>query len=194
MIDTLFGWYIQQHLKGKFITITFEESLVADDSDTLSILDAVDGAALQLMLQTDNFIIADVFSYADPGFVKVNVLPDNDSTLKFRIEATKNPARIPIMPPKMAETDLVLDYENEGQPNDLYISFTAMRIPEDNLDEFTVLSELIPVSIQNVDIQTLQTVQLLKNLIALQQGEPMPYDVKPDKKEAVESKGFCKRK
>lgn len=194
MIDTLFGWYIQEHLKGRFITITFEESLVADDSDTLSIADAVDGTLLQQMLETDNFIIADVFAYADPGFVKVNVLPDNDTMLKFRVEATKNPTRVPIMPPKMAETDLVLDYTNESQPNDLYVSFTAMRIPQNNMDEFTVLSETIPVSLQNIDLQTLQTVQLLKNLIALQQGAPMPYEVTIAQKEEVEKKEFCKRR
>lgn len=194
MIDTLFGWYIQQQLKGKFITITFEESLVADDTDTLSLGDAVDGTSLQQILETDNFILFDVFAYADPGFVKVNVLPDNDTTLKFRVEATKNPTRVPIMPPKMAEVDLVLDYTNESQPNDLYVSFTAMRIPETNLDEFTLLSEVVPSTLQNIDIQTLQTVQLLKNLIALQKGESEPYKVTLAEKEAIERKEFCRRR
>lgn len=194
MIDTLFGWYIQQQLKGKFITITFEESLVADDTDTLSLGDAVDGAAMVQMLETDNFILFDVFAYADPGFVKVNVLPDNDTSLKFRVEATKNPTRVPIMPPKMAEVDLVLDYTNESQANDLYVSFTAMRIPETNLDEFTLLSEVIPSTLQNIDIQTLQIVQLLQNLIALQQGKEQPWTVSVAQKEAVKKKEFCKRR
>ena len=194
MIDTLFGWYISEHLKGKFITVTFEESLVADDTDTLSLGDAVDGTALTLMLETDNFILFDVFAYADPGFVKVNVLPDNDTTLKFRVEATKNPTRVPIMPPKMAEVDLILDYTNESQPNDLYISFTAMRIPQANIDEFTLLSEVMPVTLQNIDIQTLQTVQLLQNLIALQQGQPQPFEVTLAKRLAAERKEFCKRR
>lgn len=194
MIDTLFGWYIQEKLKGKFITVTFEESLVADDTDTLSLADAVDGASMVQMLETDNFILFDVFAYADPGFVKVNVLPDNDTSLKFRIEATKNPTRVPIMPPKMAEVDLVLDYTNESQPNDLYVSFTAMRIPEANLDEFTVLSEVIPSTLKDIDIQTLQTVQLLQNLIALQQGKAQPWEVKVSEKELVEKKDFCKRR
>lgn len=194
MIDTLFGWYISEKLKGKFITVTFEESLVADDTDTLSLGDAVDGAALQQMLETDNFILFDVIAYADPGFVKVNVLPDNDTSLKFRVEATKNAFRVPIMPPKMAEVDLVLDYTNESQPNDLYVSFTAMRIPQTNLDEFTVLSEIIPSSLQNMDIQTLQIVQLLQNLIALQQGKEQPWTVTVAQKEAVEKKDFCKRR
>jgi len=53
---------------------------------------------------------------------------------------------------------------------------------------------VIPATLQNIDIQTLQIVQLLKNLIALQQGQPMPYDVTLAEREAVERKEFCKRR
>ena len=194
MIDTLFGWYIGTKLKGKFITIVFEESLVADDADTLSLSDAIDGTELKDKLDTDNFILFDVFSYADPGFVAMKVLPDNDPNKKFRIEATKNPTRIPIMPPKMAEVDLVLDYTNESQPNDIYISFTAMSIPEANLPAFTVLSELIPTSLSNIDMQTLSIWKELQNLLALQQGKPTPWVTTVPKEEIAEKREFCKRR
>lgn len=194
MIDTLFGWYIGTKLKGKFITIVFEESLVADDADTLSLSDAIDGTELKDALDTDNFILFDVFSYADPGFVKIKVLPDNDPNKKFRIEATKNPTRIPIMPPKMAEVDLVLDYTNESQPNDIYVSFTAMRIPEANLPAFTVLSELIPTSLSNIDLQTLSIWKELQNLVALQQDKPVPWVTEVPKEEKAEKREFCKRR
>lgn len=194
MIDTLFGWYIQEQLKGKFITITFEESLVADDAATLSLGDAEDGVALQNALDTDNFILFDAFSYADPGFVKALVLPDNDPIKKFRLEATKNPTRVPIMPPKLVEVDLVIDYTNESQPNDLYISFTAMRIPEDKMDDLTLLSEVMPVGLQNIDIQTLGILKELQNLVALQQGKPSPWTVIVPKAEEPEKKEFCRRR
>ncbi len=194
MIDKLMGWYVQEQLKGKFITVTFEESLVADDAATLSIGDAQDGAALQDALDTDNFILFDVFSYADPGFVKALVLPDNDPVKKFRIEATKYPTRIPIMPSKLIEVDLVIDYTNESQPNDLYISFTAMRIPEDKMDEFTLLSEVMPVGLQNIDNQTLGILKELQNLVALQQGKSAPWSVLIPKAEEIERKSFCKRR
>lgn len=206
MIDTLFGWYISEQLKGKFITVTYEESIVADDSATLSVADAVDGESLSKYLETDNFILFDVLAYADPGFVKVNAIPDNDTLKQFRLEATKNPVRVPIMPPKMVEVDLILDYTNESQPNDLYISFAAMRIPEDKMDDFTMLSELIPTSIHNIDIQTLQIGQLLQNQMATDAGTAPPFTVKPmcptgyyyDASKGacvseVERKGFCKR-
>ena len=194
MIDTLFGWYGGTKLKGKFITIEFEESLVADDTDTLSLADAIDGAELKNALDTDNFILFDVFSYADPGFVKIKVLPDNDPNKKFRIEATKNPTRIPIMPPKMAEVDLVLDYTNESQPNDIYVSFTAMRIPEDKLYDFTILSELIPVSLSDIDLQTLGIWKELQNLVALQQGQAAPWVTTVPKEEIADKREFCKRR
>ena len=194
MIDTLFGWYVGTKLKGKFITIVFEESLAADDADTLSLSDAIDGTDLKNALDTDNFILFDVFSYADPGFVKIKILPDNDPNKKFRIEATKNPTRIPIMPPKMAEVDIVLDYTNESQPNDIYISFTAMRIPETNLPSFTILSELIPTSLSNIDMQTLGVWKELQNSVAIQQGESPPWVTTIPEREEVEKKEFCKRR
>lgn len=194
MINTLFGWYVGTKLKGKFITIQFEESLVADDADTLSLSDAIDGADLKNALDTDNFILFDVLSYADPGFVTMKVLPDNDPNKKFRIEATKNPTRIPIMPPKMAEVDLVLDYTNESQPNDIYISFTAMRIPEDKLDDFTILSELIPTTLSDIDLQTLGIWKELQNLVALQQGKAAPWVTTPTVEAKADKKEFCKRR
>lgn len=193
MINNLFGWYVQEKFKCKFITVTFEQSLDADDSDTLDITDAVDGATLQTALEKDNFILFDVFSYAKPGFVKANILPDNDPLKKFRIEATNNPTRVPIMPPKLVEVDLVIDYENEGQPNDLYVSFNAMRIPQNKMDDFTVLSETIATSLPNIDLQTLGILKELQNLVALQQGKNAPWTVTIPKGEETEKKEFCKR-
>lgn len=198
MINTLFGWHVAQKFKAKFITVTFEESLTAGDSDTISLTDAVDGTALKAMLETDNFILLDVFSYADPGFVQIEVLPDNDSTKKFRIEATKNPGRVPIMPPKMAEVDLVLDYTNEDQPNDLYISFSAMRINQDKMPEFTLLAELLPESIERMDIELLSIRMILDNMLALEvAANPdviLPWDVPLPRERIEEYKEFCKRR
>jgi hypothetical protein len=74
MMDILTGWHVAEKFKAKFITVTFEQSLIAGESDTIQLTDAVDGATLKQILETDNFILFDVFSYADPGFVQVSVL------------------------------------------------------------------------------------------------------------------------
>lgn len=198
MMDILTGWHVAEKFKAKFITITFEQSLTAGESDTIPLVDAVDGATLKQILETDNFILFDVFSYADPGFVQVSVLPDSDSTKKFRIEATKNPARVPLMPPKMAEVDLVLDYTNEDQPNDLYISFSAMRINQDKLPEFTLLSELIPESIEHMDTELLNIRMILDNLLAIElAANPdavVPWVIPQPREKLEEYKEFCKRR
>lgn len=198
MMDILTGWHVAEKFKAKFITITFEQSLTAGESDTIPLTDAVDGATLKQILETDNFILFDVFSYADPGFVQVSVLPDSDSTKKFRIEATKNPARVPLMPPKMAEVDLVLDYTNEDQPNDLYISFSAMRINQDKLPEFTLLSELIPESIERMDTELLNIRMILDNLLAIgvaaNPDVVLPWVIPQPREKLEEYKEFCKRR
>ena len=198
MMDILTGWHVAEKFKAKFITVTFEQSLTAGGSDTIPLVDAVDGTSLKQILETDNFILFDVFSYADPGFVQVSVLPDSDSTKKFRIEATKNPARVPLMPPKMAEVDLVLDYTNEDQPNDLYISFSAMRINQDKLPEFTLLSELIPESIERMDTELLNIRMILDNLLAIgvaaNPDVVVPWDVPQPREKIEEYKEFCKRR
>lgn len=198
MIDILTGWHVAEKFKAKFITVTFEQSLIAGESDTIQLTDAVDGATLKQILETDNFILFDVFSYADPGFVQVSVLPDSDSTKKFRVEATKNPARVPLMPPKMAEVDLVLDYTNEDQPNDLYISFSAMRINQDKLPEFTLLSELIPESIEHMDTEILNIRMILDNLLAIElAANPdavVPWAIPLPREKLEEYKEFCKRR
>ena len=197
MSDILTGWHVAQKFKAKFISVTFEQSLIAGASGTISLADAVDGTRLKQMLETDNFIIFDMFAYADPGFVQVEVLPDNDLTKKFRIEGTKNPTRVPITPPEMAQVDLVLDYTNEDQPNDLYVSFSVMRINQDKLPEFTLLAEQLPTTIERMDIELLNIRMILDNLLAIETASNpdvgIPWDVPQPTERKEDYKEFCRR-
>lgn len=164
MLDTLFGWYVQESLKGKFISIVFRTSLEPDEEDTLTLSDAEDAAKIISWLTGDNFILTDVKAFATPGTVQLTILPDSDSTKQFKLDAINTPVTTPIMPPKLVETSLAIDYINESQPNDLYIIFSALKISESNMAKFTLLSELFPVSIENIDLQTLAAQKLLYNM------------------------------
>lgn len=177
MLDKLLGWYVKTKLGGRFISVVFEQSLESSDTGTFSITDAEDGTKLDNYLVSDNFILWEVFAYADPGMVKINVLPDNNTTEKFRLEATKKGDRVPMVPPVLIEADLVIDYENENQPNDIYLSFSGMRIPQKNMPAFTLLSQVLPTTLQNIDQQTLNNItqnntiiQQLNELIKLNKG------------------------
>jgi hypothetical protein len=177
MLDKLLAWYVKTKLGGRFISVVFEQSIASSGTGTFSITDAEDGTKLDNYLISDNFILWEVFAYADPGMVKINVLPDNNTTEKFRLEATKKGDRVLMVPPIYVEADLVIDYENENQPNDIYISFSGMRIPQKNMPAFTLLSQVLPTTLQNIDQQTLNNItqnntiiQQLNELIKLNKG------------------------
>lgn len=163
MLNTLFGWYVQEKLNGRYISLVFKESLDADEDDTLTLDDVLDATKVKSWLIGDNFILTDIWAYAVPGNVALIVLPDSDTTKQFYVEAVNEPTRTPISPPKLVETNLAIDYVNENQPNDLYIIIGAMRISEANTAKFTLLSELLPESLENIDLQTLGAQKLLVN-------------------------------
>lgn len=195
MLNNLFGYYVRSAMGARFITITFEKTIAAGATGSFSLTDAEDGAEQLDWLSNNNFILWDVFTYADPGFVNLLVKPDGESSKKFRIEATQNPTRIPLMPPKLVEADLQLDYTNTGQRNDVYISFSAMKISHDNYAEFLDFAERTSVALPEITAQNDLSIQLLANIQSLLKGESIIYDFPapyvPKKKKF--SKEFCKR-
>lgn len=195
MLNNLFGYYVRSAMGARFTSITFEKTIATSASGSFTLTDAEDGAEQLDWLSNDNFILWDVFTYADPGFVKLVVKPDAESTKKFRIEATQNPTRIPLMPPKLVEADLQLDYVNTGQRNDIYISFSAMRISHENYAEFLDFAERNSVALPEITSQNDLTIQLLSNIQSLLEGGSAIYDFPtkyvPKKKKF--DKEFCKR-
>lgn len=196
MLNNLFGLYVKENLGGRFITITFEKTLTASATGSFTISDAQDGANLATWLSSDNFLLWDAFAYADPGFVKLVFVPDNESTKKVRIEATNTPTRIPFTPPKLIEVDLALEYENESQPNNLYLSFSGMKITEENYANLIDFSDRWVNALLNIDQQTFDMVKLLQNLQSLQEGEGAVWDVTtPEtKRERKMFREYCKRR
>lgn len=186
MLDFLVGWYVREILGGRNTSIIWEESLAADASGVLTISDAVNGSIHASNLGTSDYIIYSGFAYANPGFVKVDIRPDNESTFKFRLDATSYPSRVSIMPPNLAEVEIYVDYVNESQPNDLYVSLNAVRLSEKNVAELTALSEDF-MSIKDLAIH-------MQNLIRVGQGETVEgYEEAPQMASATEKREFCKR-
>lgn len=195
MLNNLFGYYVRSAMGARFITITFEKSIAASAEGSFTLTDAEDGAEQLTWLSENNFILWDVFTYANPGFVNLVVKPDAEGVKKFRIEATQNPTRIPLMPPKLVEADLQLDYTNTGQRNDIYVSFSAMRISHDNYAEFLDFAERSSVALPEITSQNDLIIQLLSNIQSLLEGGSAIYDFPtayvPKKKKF--DKEFCKR-
>lgn len=196
MLNNLYGFYIRSAMGARYFTITFEKTIAAGAEGSFSLTDAEDGAEQLGWLSSDNFIMWDVFTYAVPGFVNLLVLPDGESTKKFRIEATQNPTRIPFMPPKLIEADILIDYKNTGERNDIYISFSAMRISHANYADFLDFAERTSIALPELTSQNDLIIQLLSNIQALSEGKSAVYDFPTTYVPITKkfTKEFCKRR
>ncbi len=155
MLNALLGWYVKEHMGGRVVSLVWEESLLANEESDYTIADARDGAVLAADLTNFDYLLYDVFTYADPGFVQIEVRPDDDATRRFILEATKKSTRMLLPVPTLVESDLVLSVKNEAVVNDIYVSFSAIRLSNENLAKFTVLSELLFQYAPNAIIQLL---------------------------------------
>ncbi len=165
MLNQLFGWYVREKLNARQVSLVWEQSIAKDGAGSFTIADAEDAATHTVDLVPYDYILTDVVLCADPGFVKLEIYPDGKGEQKFRLEATKNQVRIPLPVPMLVEADVELKYENEAQPNDLYVSFSGMKLTKDSLAKFTLLSELVPGTLDTMAARQLTTNKLLQNVI-----------------------------
>jgi hypothetical protein len=197
MLNHMFGWYVKQSLGGQFVTVVFEKSVAAAATGQFSIMDAINGAKHQADLTAFDYILFDVFAYAKPGFVKVDISPDADSSQAFRTECTPNATRTLFSPPVLVQTDLQLDYINEGVPNDIYLNFSALRLPQTNTPKFTLMSGQILSQMSTMNLNSFEIIRQLINIEDILQDRTPTYGATGGTTigyaEAVEECNFCRR-
>ncbi len=199
MMDTLIAWYTRTHLGCKFDTITFTESIAANVSGyAVTLTNAQDGTKKKEKLSGHNFIITDLYTVCTTGLVSAKILPDNDISTKFYVQIYQPlQKRLPV--PLLLLSDLVVVFDNdEGHINNAYLSFDGFWINEDVMPTFTMLSELIPSALANIDLQTL-AVQNILEAMAESEGVVAPddggwggYEIEPEYREFCK-RGRCKR-
>jgi len=193
MFDTLFGWYAKNSLGCKFDNIVFSESIAANTEETVSLTDAQDGERKKNKLTGSDFIITGIYSVCTTGVVDVKVLPDNDVDGKFYLQPYQ-PLSKKLPVPLHLTADLVAVFTNsEARINDVYIAFDGFWIPEGKMPHFTLLSELIPTALLNIDLQT-YAMQSIMEATAVAEGVTEPPEgwgiTLPPPEEYRE---FCKR-
>lgn len=196
MLDTLFGWHCRTNLGTRFDRITFAETIAASTTGyAVTIANAQDGAAKKSKLSGFNFIMTGMYSICTTGFVDVKVLPDNDTTAKFYAQAfSEYDMKFPS--PVLLMSDLVLEFDNnEAHDNNVYIAFDGFWISESKMPDFTLLSELIPATLADIDVQT-YAIQGILEAMAEAEGVVTPSDGwgYGAAQIAVVCKEFCKRK
>jgi hypothetical protein len=200
MLNTLFGWYARRDLGCKFDTIVFAESIAASTTGyAVTLTSAQEGTAKKVKLVGHNFIITDLYTVCTTGLVDAKVLPDNDTSAKFYLQVYQPvPRKLPI--PLLLMSDLVIEFDNnEGHINDAYIAFDGFWINEDKMPALTLLSELVPTALGNVDMQTLAIEHIL-GATAEAEGVVVPgyetstYETPTYLKAGKEFREFCKRR
>jgi len=195
MLDTLFGWHCRTNLGTRFDRITFAETVAASTSGyAVTITNAQDGVEKKSKLSGFNFIMTGMYSVCTTGFVDCKILPDNDTTAKFYLQAfNENTMRFPS--PILLMSDLVVEFDNdEAHDNNVYIAFDGFWISESKMPDFTILSELIPATLSAIDVQTF-SIQGLLEAMAAAEGIDIPtpaWDYGATRAKEV-CKEFCKR-
>lgn len=193
MLNTLLGWHAQQEFGARFITVAFEQTLAVNESTTLSLADSIDGAALVAALNTDDLLITGVSCRTDPGYAQVTAIPDNNASQKFRVEATNEPIFVPINPAKHVNLDIAVDIVNEGQLNNLYLTFSAIRLNQLKLAEFTLLANSLAKQPLTMQYELINIRKVLENMQAVQQGAAPPWQIDaPITKVSTKEKSFCR--
>jgi hypothetical protein len=199
-MDALFGWYARTDLGCKFDTIAFTESIAANTSGyAVTLTSAQDGAEKKGKLSGYNFIITDVYTGCTTGLVSAKILPDNDISTKFYTQIYQ-PIQRHLPVPLLLMTDLVIEFDNaEGHVNNAYLSFDGFWINEDVMPTLTMLSELIPSALANIDLQTLAAQNILEAMAEAEGLTPPDGDsgwtgyVAPPEYEEFCKRGRCKR-
>jgi len=169
MFDTLFGWYAKTSLGCKFDNIVFSESIAANTEETTSLTDAQDGTYKKDKLTGHDFIVTDVYSVCTTGVVDAKVLPDNDVEGRLYLQ-TYQPLSKKLPIPLHLTADLVVTFTNtEARINDVYIAFDGFWIPEGKMPNLTMLSELIPTALGNIDLQT-YAIQIILKAMGIAEG------------------------
>lgn len=134
MLSTLIAMHIGEEYGCEFINIPFTKSTVANTSYTLDLKDAEGASTYDYYnkLQNYDFVLQDIYVYAPDSQVRIDVLPDNDTSKRFMLYAYE-PKVFPILPTKLIQVDLILDVKNEtATDTDLFISFFGFYVPQQN--------------------------------------------------------------
>lgn len=195
MLNTLFSWHCRQNLGCNYDTITFAESITANTTGyAVTLTNAQDGAAKKSKLTGFNFIATDIYSVCTTGLVDMKVLPDNDTTTKFYAQAYQ-PLQRKLPVPLLLMSDLVIEFDNnEAHVNNVYTSFDGFWIPESKMPHLTLLSELIPTALGNIDIQTLAIENILAAMADSDDIVVPGYEIPEYRRPPTEYREFCKRR
>ncbi len=179
---------VGMHLADKYNIVTdrilFTETIYANDTSTLSIADAVNGAKLKADLYNLDYFITKYSVWSQNGILDVTIKPDNESTNQLKTQAFTQKTDASVLPLKHIRTDLVIEVINDQEiDDDLYLALEIFKIPQENVYKIIDIGMVLCTAFDHIDIQTLAiekyliyTNELLKALIIANNGT-LPDDI-----------------
>lgn len=156
MLNEIVGLYLAD--KYNIITdrILFTETISANDTSTLSIADATNGAKLKSDLYNLDYFITKYSIWSQNGILDVTIKPDNEATNQLKTQALTLKTEASVLPLKHIRTDLTIEItNNQGIDDDLFLALEIFKIPQNKVNELLDIGKVLCVSLDNIDIQTL---------------------------------------
>lgn len=190
MLSTLFGLHIAEKFKARSDRIVFMVSVPAEDSLSITMVDAVDGARLKDELGDLDFVIMKYALWSQSGMVEVDIKPDSEATNEVVTYALTEKTESTVTPPGLVLVDVEIELtNNQSVSDDVYIVFDILKVPQTQRPRMMDYIDAQSVALENIDIQTLgiekfltYTNLLLEELIRASGGtvpnEPYPeYEI-----------------
>lgn len=158
MFNVLFGLHVAQAFGAVSDVICFNESISANATSDISLLDAMNGTTQNNELKSKDYIITSILTQSSNGQVKITILPDAESKNKIKFSATTTRFKITPNIPILMTTGLDIKLENQTEiSEDVEIHINCIKLPQTNTPALYDYATTIGESLPNVDIQTLGT-------------------------------------
>jgi hypothetical protein len=136
MFDFLIGQYLVSQFGAQILNISFETTLLENAIGTLALADSVDSAFILSKVGTSgDLYLMDSLINAD-NYAQITLLPDQDATHRVRLDTTNVYQRRPFPVPLLVTTNVLVQYVNGQNPNNVYINFGAIWMNKINSTSF----------------------------------------------------------
>ena len=205
MLNEIVGLYLADKYNIMTDRILFTETIAANDTTTLSITNATNGAKLKSDLYNLDYFITKYSIWSQNGILDVTIKPDNESTNQLKTQALTQKTEASVIPLKHIRTDLTIEVtNNQAIDDDLFLALEIFKIPQNKVNELIDIGKILCSALDNIDIQTLAIEkyliynnELLKALILASGGTipgvPIEAGTLPISRELTPITKVCRR-
>ena len=156
MFDALFGMYIAEEFKVRSDRIVWMETIPANESTEITVVDAINGAKLKGDLDSFDYILTKYALWSYNGIIQVDIRPDSESEHEIVTYALTKKTDSMFVPPKLALVDIQVELTN-SQPisDDVAIVIDILKVPQTQRPHMMDFIETQSMALGNIDIQTL---------------------------------------